>query len=280
MSGALNPWSFDSITLAKRLTFPSDRPKVGQQKDGRMFSADGILALIRVVLTLKGRLGTLFLASLINAVVFFSLTAMWITAREGNIRAAYQVLFEPSSSAAERERETRIAVAQAQLRQEVVNEAMIKEHLTGFLSRNSTAARVRIAIIHNGTVGVGDNHVWKFDIISAVAASGRYPGVLVQNESLVSWAHFLPELLAGRCVTYTVASMQRTAGRDRLEGMGVLQVLTCPIRMPTGELLGAMFTMYDRADDVPKGPELDRVFADAGNVSAGLAYALAERRGR
>lgn len=282
MSETADHWPFHhgGITLAKP---PAFRPQRRNDREGwirEMLSAATWISILRLLLGSRSRLATLFLAALVNAVVFFALVVVWISVREGTTRAAYQVLFEPSSTAAERERETRIAVAQAQLRQEVTNMGLIKQHLDYLISKYPSVARVRLAIIHNGTVGVGDNHVWKYDVIAAVAANGRVAGPLTQNDPLEGWSHFLNALLAGKCVNYPTSSIARTAGRERLDALGVKQVLTCPVRTPSGELLGAMFSLFDRDEDFPKGVDLEIYTEDARSTAAGLSYALVERRGR
>lgn len=270
-------WPFSPMRLASRPLFPSQALR-GFKMGGRFVSLASIITLLKLVLTMRGRLGTLILASLVNAVMFFVLVAGWITVREGSPRSAYEVLFEPSASAAVRERETRIALLQAQLRAEASNIVLIRQNLDGFLSRWPGVARVRLAVIHNGTVGVGDSHLWKYDVIAAVAANGRAPGPLTQNDSLEGWAHFLPELLAGRCAVYPTGSIPRTAGRDRLEALGVQQVLTCPVATPNGEVLGALFVLFDRTEDLPRADVLDQLKQDGRGTGQGLSYALIARR--
>lgn len=241
-------------------------------------SMTSIIALLKLLLTMRGRLGTLVLASLVNAVVFFMLVVVWITVREGNPRSAYEVLFEPSATAAVREKDTRIALLQAQLRLEAGNLIQIRQSLDSFLSRWPGVARTRLAVIHNGTVGIGDSHIWKYDVIAAVAANGRAPGPLTQNDPLEGWSHFLTDLLAGRCALYPTASIPRTAGRDRLEALGVQQVLTCPVSTPNGETLGALFILFDRTEDLPRADALDQLKQDARLTAQGLSYGLIARR--
>lgn len=276
MSTTLNDsWPFGSYGLAE-LPVTRSEDYAGIKSRSRRMDLAAIVTLVRLALSSKGRLATLFLASLMNVTVAFGLFVIVVAGKERSFTAVYHMVFEPSESAAEREKQIRIAVAQAQLRQEVQNMGMIRQHLESLLVKFPGIARLRVAAIHNGTVGVGDAHVWKYDVIQAVAAIGRIPGPLAQNDPLSGWAHFLPDLLAGKCAFYPTSSIGRTSGRERLEQLGVRQVLTCPIRLPSGELLGAMFTLFDRDEDVPKGDEFIRISTEAAAVAQGLSYALAD----
>src|SRR5579872_2770769 len=162
-----------------------------------------ILRLVRIVLemlTIQARsLRVLLTPPLVTVGMLLVLYAGWHIRDEGSISAGLQVAFiDTTAFRVERARDVEALILQTEMHRAVESDALIDQLLTALLLRIPSAARARLAVIHNGVTGVTGMTLLRFDITNAVAAAGRAVGVMVSNEPLSEWNDFLAELLAGQ----------------------------------------------------------------------------------
>lgn len=197
-------------------------------------------------------------------------------AREGSLEAGLHAAFSDRDAAeTARQRGVEAATVQADLRQFAASDRLIQQLLQALLQQVPSAARARLAAIHDGGDGGGDasGRMW-FDIINAVGATGRSPGPMVQNQSLAEWSDFLASLLSGRCQLVRVAQLRSTDMRERVLSMGAAVMLACPVTDIRQTLVGGIFLTWDANDPVPCGDDLASVTQLAREIGAQIASAL------
>jgi hypothetical protein len=199
----------------------------------------------------------------------------YVSWREGGLSGGWALVFADSKiSALNREIELRAIVLDAEIRESARSDSRIREYLSALLRRVSGVARIRLGIIHDGTIGVAGSPLLRFDITHAVAVPGRVAGDLVQNQPTTGWVSSLPDLLAGSCHYQETTRMDYVAARDRLMSMGTAATVTCPVTNMHGQLLGALFVQFDSIDAVPTGAARVALDADAKDTGRFIAAAI------
>lgn len=239
-----------------------------------------VLAILQFLLNYKNRLGPYVAVALVNVSVFVALVYAGLAVREGSLIAPAHLLLESTTAAAARERDERMALLQAQLRQEAHNLEVMRSYAQVFLDKNPGVSRVRVGVIHDGVVGIGDKHEFKYDIFLAVAKGGREPGPLVTNQPIAGWSFFLADMIAGKCVLVDLSQFTDSIAIARMASMGMVKNIACPVRTPTGALLGVLFVMWDRGDPVPTGDDYRKVELDAQKIADAMSYGLLDTSSR
>ena len=215
------------------------------------------------------------LQPLATVLLLLVLYAGWHVQNEGDLRAGLRVAFlDTRASRAAREHDLEVAILRAELYQAAETDRLIDQLLTSVLQHAPQAARVRLAVVHNGVTGLTGIGLLRYDITNAVAAPGHTPGMAIQNQPLSEWSMILPPLLAGHCDLNTVEGMVSPVARARLLEMGAVAVLVCPVSDLHGAVLGALFVLWDRGDTPPCNEELVALKDYTQRVGAQIAAAL------
>jgi hypothetical protein len=147
--------------------------------------------------------------------------------------------------------------SQEALQRGVQSDRIIASILTDILHESSDAARVRLALIHDGIATITGVDLLKFDVINSIAAPGRAPGDLLSNLSLTEWSpDLIPSLLAHNCEVTKVDNMQNAVRRNRLLSMNVAVELACPVIDVNDQVFGSVFVHWDNHDTVPNDGQL------------------------
>ncbi len=98
----------------------------------------------------------------------------------------------------------------------------------------------RLAIIHNGNVGLTGVGLLRFDITNGIANQGYSVGNLLTNRPLSDWNSYLSTLLVNEC-SYSGPDGKGPADGNRVMEFGVSERLVCPVMDIKGRLLGGLF---------------------------------------
>ncbi|HVZ09422.1 hypothetical protein [Rhodopila sp.] len=242
-----------------------------------LLAAAGLLLdlTIRAMATCKRHLVQPILTSLLLTVAY----AVVHIGAEGSISGGLAAAFWESDAAREaRHRASMVDTLQGELRQFVAANKLIDQHLQTILAK-SDAARVRLAVIHNGVMGLTGTGLLRYDITNSMAAPGRATGDPLRNQPLADWADFLQEILADQCVMAQVAELRSVSLRAQFDAVGASSVLVCPSPDIQGRVVGAVFLFWDRGDAPPKGEALRRLMTFAHGVAGQIATVLSLRSG-
>lgn len=163
---------------------------------------------------------------------------------------------------------------QYELRRAAASDKFVKQLMTATLAKVPGAARERLAVIHNGVVGLSGVGLLRWDITYAVAIPGRSPGEAVSNAPLSQWSEFLPTLLAGKCFVRHPETIQDAASRARWAAMAAVAGLECPIEDLDGRLLGATQISWENAKDLPAPADMPEIERTVIGYNAQIAAAL------
>lgn len=238
-----------------------------------------ILRTVRVVLELLVNLGqpirALLIQPLVTVAMLVFLYAGWHVRDEGSIGAGLRVAFvDTRAFRAEHLREMESTLLQAELRQTAETDKLINQLLTALLDRAPTAARVRLAVVHNGVTGLTGMALLRVDMTNAVASPGHSVGAMTLNQPLSDWNAFLPVLLAGNCRMGSASAEASLVARARLDALGADAFLVCPVTDVQGRMLGAVFMTWDLRDAPPAGQELQALMGFTRNICIQIAAAL------
>ena len=238
-----------------------------------------ILGTLKALLDFMNTLGrparTALLQPLATVLLLLALYAGWHIQDEGSVVSGLRVAFlDTRASRAQRDRDLEAAILRAELYQAAESDKLIGQLLTALLHRAPHAARVRLGVIHNGISGVTGIGLLRYDVTNAVAAPGHVQGENMQNQPLSEWSELLPNLLAGHCQMTMVAQLTNLVSRARLEAMGAMSVLACPVADIHGALLGSVFVLWDTGDVPPQGTQLNDLMEYAQRIGGQIAAAL------
>lgn len=131
---------------------------------------------------------------------------------------------------------------------------VINDLLNDILKESRTAARARLAIIHNTSVGLSLAPLMHYDITHAVTREGFSPGPMTVNGAVGQWT-FLLVMEDGKCVANSLNEMSPTE-RFNLEAMGAAYRLICPAADYSGHLLGVVFITWAAGTPMPTADDL------------------------
>jgi hypothetical protein len=232
-------------------------------------------AAVELIGGLRQPVVSMVLQPLATVLLLIVLYAGWHVQNEGDLRTGLRVAFlDTRASRAARDHEFEVAILRAELYQAAESDRLVDQLLSSVLQRAPQAARVRLAVVHNGVTGLTGIGLLRYDITNAVAAPGHTAGMALQNQPLSEWSMILPPLLAGRCELSTVDGVANPASKARLLEMGTIAVLACPVSDVHGTVLGALFVLWDRGDTPPCDEELVALKAYTQRVGAQIAAAL------
>ncbi len=144
--------------------------------------------------------------------------------------------------------------------------------LKAVLVKAPTAARVRLAVIHNGEVGLSGIGLLRFDVTHGTVRKGFSVGTFTSNGPLADWNPYLNKLLAGQCTVVGLEEM--SAGeRVRMVELGVQARMACPVMDIQGRLLGAVFIHWPADALVPEGADLNALEDFTRSVGSQIAAA-------
>jgi hypothetical protein len=152
-----------------------------------------------------------------------------------------------------------LALIQAEISRTAEANRIIDQMLTTALPTLSGASRIRLAVIHNGIVGVTGLSMLRSDITNAIARPGRATGDLSVNLPMGSLATFSTTMLDGSCWLSNTNNLSYNPGREHLERVGVKTFLACPVKDPNGLLLGEIAVHWDSGDTVPTGADMEHL---------------------
>ncbi len=212
---------------------------------------------------------------LVTVLILLLLYAGWHVRDEGDVASGLRVAFlDTRASRAAHEREVEAAILRAELYQAVESDKLLTQLLTALLQRAPLAARVRLAMIHNGVTGMTGVGLLRFDVTHAVAVPGRTGGAVALNQPLSDWGGILPGLLAGQCQLYRTAQFPNLASRARYQAMGASSILACPAIDVYGTLVAVLAVFWDGEDLPPSGEALASLMAYAKQIGSQIGAAL------
>lgn len=238
-----------------------------------------ILGTLKALLDFINNLGrparSALLQPLATVLLLLALYAGWHIQDEGEVTNGLRVAFlDTRAGRAARDREVEAAILRAELYQAAESDRLINQLLTALLQRTPHAARVRLGVIHNGVSGITGIGLLRYDVTNAVASAGHAAGDNMQNQPLSEWSELLPKLLSGHCEITAVAALSNLASRARLQAMGAVSVLACPVADIHSTLLGSVFIVWDAGDTPPDGAALTALMEYAERIGAQIAAAL------
>lgn len=214
-----------------------------------MFS--DILGIIRIVLDYWPRVRPvlhIFIQPIITIGIAVVLIVAITTVRTGGVYNAMSVLLYTSETP---ER------LQGVLRAVASRDKVIHGLLDDLLSQSGSAARARLAIIHNHDYGLSLAPILRYDITHVAMRQGYAPGPMTANGPVGEWS-FLAVIESGHCIHGGLEQMTSTE-RFNLEAFGASYRLVCPATDYEGHLLGAIFVTW-AADAVrPTDAEMVRL---------------------
>lgn len=162
---------------------------------------------------------------------------------------------------------------QRQLRSVARRDAVVDELLRALLAKASAAARVRLAIIHNGEIGLTGVGLLRFDVTQGAARQGFAVGTLITNGPLADWSPYLEKLLSGACSSAGLEGMS-TPERGQMIELGASERLACPVLDMQGRLLGGVFITWPTGATIPVGNEMAVLSEFTTAIAAQVAAAI------
>jgi hypothetical protein len=151
---------------------------------------------------------------------------------------------------------------------------LIEQLMKTVLRQSPGITRVRLAIVHGGMASHGPTETPRYDVTNSVAARSRPIGPLARNQPLSDWSDFLPALLAGQCALHKIPGAGTTTSPSGLASSCATTILACPASGAAGDLMGAMFVMWDGNDRPPELPALNHLMESAKQVASQIAAVL------
>lgn len=186
-----------------------------------------------------------FVQPVLTVLVLFVVGFGLMSWREGSASVAIQELFVKKHSPDQ---------MQTELRRAAIQDALIKGIMNHVLAQTSTAARIRLAVIHNGEFGVAGATLLRYDITYSIAREGFSPGPLHVNSPLSNWS-YLNDMIKGACVN-NGPDKWSTTERAILSEMGSDYRLICPVVDPSGRLLGALYLTWQNGSTHPPADDI------------------------
>lgn len=133
-----------------------------------------ILRLARTILGLLDNLGepirTTIVQPLLTVALLLCLYAGWHVRDEGSVSAGLRVAFvDTRAYRTQHLQQLEVTMLQNVLHQSAATDKLIEQLLTALLQRAPLAARVRLAMVHNGSVGLTGTALLRYDVINGVA---------------------------------------------------------------------------------------------------------------
>lgn len=223
-----------------------------------------IIRLLRIVGAAAPAILVTLRGPVLTIVLLAALLMSVLTAREGGVRPAVRLLLEKPRTA---------DAMQVELRTVARRDEVLERLMEAVLAKAPTAGRVRLAVIHNGEVGLTGVGLLRFDITHATANPGYTVGPLVTNGPLSDWNAYLTKFLAAECVSSGLEDMA-SEERARMVDLGVSWRLGCPLMDIQGRLLGGLFITWPVGAALPDDAAM-RALGDATKlVAAQIAAAM------
>lgn len=189
----------------------------------------------------------------------FSLVAL----RESSVSAAFNEIFVKKHTPAQ---------MQTELRRVAKLDDLIKGIMNHVLSQTVTAARIRLAIIHNGEYGLAGATLMRYDVTHSVAREGFTAGPITSNSPLSNWS-YLNEMLKGQCVNNGPSEWSPTERTIMFE-MGADYRLICPVVDPDGRLQGALYMTWQNGNTHPPPDDIASLSSVMRTAGAQIAIAI------
>jgi len=234
-----------------------------------------IRSVLEMLLSLSQPLRVMLVQPLVTVSMLLFLYAGWHVRDEGSVIAGLRVAFvDTRAYRAERLRDLESGVLQIQLHQAAQTDRLIDRLLQTLLEQAPNASRVRLDVFHNGVLGVTGTALLRYDVTNGVAARGHSVGNLVVNRQLSDLSGLLPTLLAGKCQVGVVAQEPNVDFRSRLEELGAVSFMACPVVDVLDRLLGTVLVQWDANDGRPQGDAMQALMDHAKYITAQIASAL------
>lgn len=211
-----------------------------------------------------------FVQPVLTVLVFFVAGFGLMSWREGSASAAIKELFINKHTPDQ---------MQMELMQASIQDELIKGIMSDVLAKSVNAARIRLAVIHNGTVSLAGATMLRYDITHSIAREGFSSGSLHVNSPLSNWS-YLADMRGRTCVNNGPDKWSSTE-RAILAEMGADYRLICPVIDPKGRLLGALYltwqngTAHPPADDIVSLSSV--MMASGQQIAVALAIVGAQR---
>jgi hypothetical protein len=154
-------------------------------------------------------------------------------------------------------------------------DAVTRRILYDILHKATGAARVRLALIHNGVATINGIDLLRYDMTESVATPGHNPGDAAVNEPLSNWSpDLLPSINSHECALNHVPEIQNLVRREKLLELGADYALGCPVVDVNNQIFGAVIISWDAGTVPPTGESLrnitDAVKLDGERLGAAL----------
>jgi hypothetical protein len=159
-------------------------------------------------------------------------------------------------------RQASAEIMQRELQLAAVANETILVILRDTLTKAPSAARLRVAVFHNGIFTVTGAGILRFTVTHASAKPGRSSGPTTLGVPLSQMGDYLPALVRDECTWVRQADVSDLSAQARLREMNIALFLACPVVNAHKQILGGVFMSWDYGDAVPATPE-DRKAAEA-----------------
>ncbi len=230
-------------------------------------SLSDILAGLRLLYVLFGSASPILQilrGPLLTVVMMTGMLVSVVSVREGGLQAGLLLLLNNPHASDTMQRELRTVARR---------DAVIDGLLRALLAKAPTAARIRLAIIHNGEIGLTGVGLLRFDITHGVARQGFAVGSFVTNGPLSDWNSYLAKLLAAQCSVAGLEDMS-PAEKGRMVELGVQDRLACPVADIQGRLLGGLFITWPIGAAVPEDSDMRALQDTTQAIAAQVAAAM------
>lgn len=232
-----------------------------------VLSLADIIAFLRLLRTFIASASPIVAAvrgPILTVLLSMAMLIMAASLRQGGLYAGLTLLFGPLHHS---------DMLQRELRNVARRDETIDQLLEAILLKAPGAARVRLAIIHNGEMGLTGVGLLRFDVTHAVVAQGYSAGRMVINGPLSDWSPYLTRLLMGECSQAGLEGMS-AAERTRMIELGVSERLACPVTDIQGRLLGGVFVTWPTGATVPDDADIRTLSDYMRHIAAQIAVLI------
>lgn len=218
---------------------------------------------------------TSFLISITTTLFLVFFFTTWNMFSEGDIRTGWrdtEVFFFRSNGSLLRAMEqnhVQLYLAREERAQKVILTLMQRS-----LHLHPNVARVRLALIHDGTDGLNPISALRYDITATVTAPGFGPGPVETNVPLLTASDFIEAMMAKKCVYLRTNSLTNTAFKSVMVSGNSASFLACPVVAPEGQITGFTTEEWVAINGLPADSEIPAIENEALKINADIGVAL------
>jgi hypothetical protein len=150
---------------------------------------------------------------------------------------------------------------------------LIRRLLVSLLHQAPRAALVSLSILG------AEQREWNagrsyYRVTNRVTPGKRFDALTRRVPAVPDWQALRLSLRAGQCAVLKVADLLSGPLSGRLSPTRASYVLACPATSPSGDLIGAVFIVFETGDRAPRGAELRRQRGEGARIGRQIAAVL------